>query len=69
MDEPTLALNLRAGFIRGKSRACGGRFAVSETASTHLAGKLNGNPFGVAYAAYPCVWCRGWHVGRPWTPE
>lgn len=73
MDEATRRMHLRAGLFYGRTATCGDGilkplkqdYRSEEGAKKGIRGLRARKPL----EAYPCPFCKGWHIGRMMTPE
>jgi hypothetical protein len=71
MNEDIYNLHLTAGMAIGREKTCGQKinYQTEETA-IEAATRMNSKPnTRNILEAYPCIFCRGWHIGRAMTRE
>ena len=62
--------HIRAGKAYGRAATCGNKIDYkSEDTSRRAADAMNKKNPDKRLEAYPCAWCRGWHIGREMTEE
>lgn len=66
MEEVTYRLHLWAGIIAGIENTHDGKVDYgSEETATEAADSMNAKPTTRHFLEpYPCVFCKGWHIGR-----
>jgi hypothetical protein len=69
MDESTTAMHLAAGEHYGQVATCDIRFGYMSEEGAVASAEAFTKKYGNALEAYPCFWCKGWHIARPMTPE
>jgi len=71
MDDIEKALHLKAGYVYGKNATCGKKIDYQSEATAQKAAEAmtNKRKDNKQLEAYPCYWCKGWHIGRAMTEE
>jgi hypothetical protein len=71
MDEELFHLHIAAGLKAGKERTCGKKVAYpSEESGVRAANEMNTKPTTrKELEAYPCAFCKQWHIGRKMSLE
>lgn len=65
MDEETTQKHLMAGLKAGRESTCGSKINYkSELRAVDTAARMNQRKSLKELEAYPCVFCKGWHIGR-----
>ena len=67
MDAKTIAWHLDIGRLAGKESACGKKVDYKSEATAEKAAASMNKKSDRVLEAYPCYWCRGWHIGRKMT--
>jgi hypothetical protein len=69
MDTDEFMMHLRAGVAYGQESTCGDKVDYKAELSASLAAVEMSVQYGRTLEAYPCWYCRGWHIGRKMTAE
>jgi hypothetical protein len=66
MDDSTMAMHLAAGRAYGEEATCGRKvnYKTEASADRGAAAMTAKRTDGKVLEAYPCWWCKGWHIGR-----
>jgi RNA processing factor Prp31 len=66
MNEDIQKLHIQAGLVIGKDKTCGKKINyTNEDKAAQYAEKMNSKASTRnTLEGYPCVFCRGWHVGK-----
>jgi len=57
-------LHLVAGFFCGEENTCGDKVDYKSQETATKSADLMSIKFDKIMEAYPCTFCRGWHIGR-----
>lgn len=52
------------GFISGRESTCGKKIDYKSPDTANKAAIKMSIKYNTEKEAYPCIWCRGWHIGR-----
>jgi hypothetical protein len=69
VDPSEFEMHIRAGTAYGEDATCGHKQDYKNELTASLSAVEMSAHYGRALEAYPCAWCRGWHIGRKMTPE
>jgi hypothetical protein len=69
MNEKTKQMHLAAGRAYGEEATCGRKIDYKSEESADKAAAAMSAKGDKVLEAYPCCWCKGWHIGRAMTWE
>ena len=52
------------GWRTGKEKACGKKIDYKSFKSSHKAAVKLSEKWETNLEPYPCIWCKGWHIGH-----